>query len=50
MTEVGEVLEMELARQESALDALVSENLAQLNELASDLAMPFVLPPKADRQ
>jgi len=45
MTEVGEELAAELANQETELDALLSGDLARLNELAGELAVPYVLIP-----
>ncbi len=50
MQEVAAEIERQLAKQESALDALISEDLARLNGLASDLAVPYVLTPEAVRR
>ena len=50
MEEVGAELAAELARQESAFDALVSEDLARINELASELSIQYVLTPETVRQ
>ena len=38
-------IEAELAKQESKLDAVVSGDLAQLNELAKERDVPYVLKP-----
>ena len=43
MREVADAIEAELVEQESTLDAVVSGDLAQLNKLASELALPYVL-------
>jgi hypothetical protein len=50
MQEVAAEIERQLAKQESALDALISEDLTRLNGLASDLAVPYVLTPEAVRR
>jgi hypothetical protein len=46
MLEVAAELERELAQQESALDTLISRDLARLNELAAELDVPYVVAPK----
>jgi hypothetical protein len=42
-TEVGEELAAELAHKQAALDALLSDELVRLNELAAELAVPYVM-------
>jgi hypothetical protein len=49
MLEVGAELAGELAIQEAALDALLSSQLAELNAMAAELAIPCVLAPVLDR-
>ncbi len=46
MLEVGAGLRAELATQEAALEQLVSVNLADLNELAAERSVPYVVVPK----
>jgi photosystem II stability/assembly factor-like uncharacterized protein len=46
MTEVASELGRELAAQESALDALVAGDLAELNDLANELSIPYVTTPE----
>jgi len=45
MGEVAAEIERELAQQESVLDGLLTEDLARLNELASELEVPYVVTP-----
>jgi len=45
MVEVAAEIERELAQQESVLDGLLTEDLARLNELASELEVPYVVTP-----
>ncbi len=46
MTEAGAELATELAQQASALDALLAEDLARINDLASELSIEYVLTPE----
>ena len=43
--EVAALLEQQLAAQEAALDGLMNEDLAKVNTLAEERAVPFVLTP-----
>ena len=45
MTEVARELETELAAQDSILDGLVNNDLAQLNAAAKDKGVPYVVTP-----
>ena len=45
MQEVAAEIERELTKQESVLDGLLADNLTRLNELASELAVPYVVAP-----
>jgi photosystem II stability/assembly factor-like uncharacterized protein len=47
MLEVAADIEGELSRHESVLDGLVTNDLARLNELASELDVPYVVTPKS---
>jgi hypothetical protein len=46
MLEVAAEIEHELVQQESVLDGLLTEDLGRLNELASELDVPFVVTPE----
>ncbi len=45
MVEVAEELATELAEQESVFNALVSKNLEQLNSLAEEKDVPYIVTP-----
>jgi photosystem II stability/assembly factor-like uncharacterized protein len=47
MLEVAADIEGQLKQQESALDGLLSDDLARLNELASELEVPYVVTPES---
>ena len=49
MREVSAELAAELAAQQSALDALLADDLARINGLASELSLPYVLLPVTAR-
>jgi photosystem II stability/assembly factor-like uncharacterized protein len=46
MLEVAADIEGQLSQQESVLDGLLANDLARLNELASDLDIPYVVTPR----
>lgn len=46
MLEVAADIEGQLSQQETALDGLLANDLARLNELATELDMPYVVTPR----
>ncbi|MCW8984205.1 MAG: hypothetical protein OQK55_02600, partial [Thermoanaerobaculales bacterium] len=49
MREVANLIEQELEAQEAALDELLSTELGELNALADELAVPYVVAPAIDQ-
>jgi hypothetical protein len=45
MLEVADLIEQQLAQQESVLDGLLSDDLRRLNELAKEEGVPYVVTP-----
>ena len=50
MLEVAADIEGELSQRESVLDGLLADDLARLNELASELDVPYVVTPESSGQ